>query len=334
MDVVDNCCAAASGSDRPVSRSDALSQSVVHTAIGLLELRHGMTDHRGAWTVLRNVSERHDVPLRALAAALVSAPPSTWSRAGRNPIPTLVAQSAQPPRLSFTPHGHRLHHNRSQVMRDVLEAAMHCGDAERGTVQLRDPVYRGLAMEDQNGFDPDFVEFFDYVDDADSACGYALRSRGQTIVGEIDTSPVFSELARAVVTKSEVGSVVSTPLRDRAGAVHGVVSVHYSKPHAPTSEAELAEVRHVADECGCWLHWYTTSVLPAAVTAVHAAAARVAHSQYIDPVSVAPSHRIGAAGRVLMDRYDIDAPTAAEVLVRLADRRSVSVGGVVAQLLD
>jgi hypothetical protein len=35
-----------------------------------------------------------------------------------------------------------------------------------------------------------------------------------------------------------------------------------------------------------------------------------------------------------MDRYDIDAPTAAEVLVRLADRRSVSVGGLVAQLLD
>lgn len=203
----------------------------------------------------------------------------------------------------------------------------------RGTVQLRDPVNDGLTIEDHDGFDAEFVDFFGYVDGSGSACADALRNRCQTLVDDVDTSPVFTEPARAVVADSGVQSVLSTPLRDHQGAVRGIVSVHYSQRHAHVGDAVLTELRQLADDCGRWLNWYDTAVIPAAVAAVHTAAAHVGnrhHTRRYKPDRPPP---IVKAGQVLMDRYDLDPPTAAEVLVRLADRRGVWIGELVAQLL-
>ena len=135
----------------------------------------------------------------------------------------------------------------------------------RGTVQLRDPVNDGLTIEDQDGFGPDFVDFFNYVDGTGSACADALRNRCQTLVDEVGTSPVFTEPARAVVADSGVQSVLSTPLRDHQGAVRGIVSVHYPQRHARVGDAVLAGLQQLADDCGRWLHWHDAAVMPVAV---------------------------------------------------------------------
>ncbi len=203
----------------------------------------------------------------------------------------------------------------------------------RGTVQLRDPVNDGLTLEGQDGFDPEFVDFFGYVDDTGSACADALRSQCQTLVDEVDTSPVFTESARMVVADSGVQSVLSTPLRDHQGAVRGIASVHYSQRHTHVGEAVLTELQQLADDCGHWLHWYDTAVMPAAVAAVHSAAARARGGHQTPRYKPDRPPAIVKAGQVLMDRYGLDSASAAEVLVRLAERRGVSIGVVVAQLL-
>ena len=323
-----------SGSDTPISRNDALSQPALPTAVGLLQLGHGIVDRHGALEVMRDAARRLDVPLEALAAALISAPPSTWGRTWGNPLAIRPAKAGEPPRLSFASRAHEWRPNRSHVLRALLAAAMDRASTDRGTVQLLDPVYHRLTLEDHNGFDPAFVDFFSYVDDAGSACADALRNRRQTLVAEIGTSPVFTEPARAVVSTSGVRSVISTPLRDHRATVRGIVSVHYSWPHAHFGVAALAEIQHVADDCGRWLHWYDTAVIPAAVATVHTAAAQLGNGHRTPRYAPDTPPPIVSAGRVLMARYDLDAPTAAEVLVRLAARRGVSVGVLVAQLLD
>jgi GAF domain-containing protein len=141
-------------------------------------------------------------------------------------------------------------------------------------------------------------------------------------------------LLQSAVADSGVQSVLSTPLRDHQGAVCGIVSVHYPQRHARVGDAVLAGLQQLADECGRWLHWHDAAAMPRAVAAVHTAAARV------DDGPGAPRYKpdrpspIVRAGQVLMDRYDLDPATAAEVLMRLANRRGVSIGVMVEQLLD
>ena len=45
------------------------------------------------------------------------------------------------------------------VLRDLLQAAMMQTGADRGTVQLREPVYGGLTIEGDSGFDRSCLDF-------------------------------------------------------------------------------------------------------------------------------------------------------------------------------
>jgi hypothetical protein len=331
MEAAENARAAENGLVSPFRSGGVLSISILQSAIGLLQLRHGIADQHRALGVMQDISRRLGVSLHWLADALVSGPPSSWGGASRNPH--AVRPPAEPPQLPFPLLTPLAYPARADVMRALLDATMERAGTDRGTVQLLDPIHHGLTIAGHTGFDTAFVDFFGYVDDAGSACADAMRNRSQTLVADIDTSPVFTEPARAVVYASGVRSVVSTPLRDHDGAVRGMVSVHYGQRTDRISDAVLAQIQRIADDCGRWLHWYDAAMVPGALASVHAAAARAGNGRNTRRYRP-DSPRIVTAGRVLMDRYGLDAPSAAEALVRLADRRGVSIAVLVAQLLD
>jgi len=112
----------------------------------------------------------------------------------------------------------------------VLEGALSLGGADRGNIQLVDPATGSLVIVAEHGFGPEFLEYFEVVDDDRSACGRTARRHTQTVIADVTTDPGFAP-HRAIAAASGFRAVQSTPLLDREGRLIGVVSTHYGHPH-------------------------------------------------------------------------------------------------------
>jgi hypothetical protein len=294
-----------------------MSRTTVRLAMAALEDQHGL-DQNAAFDVLRDVSQRHNVKLRVVAAGMIVPHTSTRSRPA----------AARPP-LPFTVRG-RAPTNRAEVVTELMRVVISRSGAERGTVQLHDQVHGGLQLEGWCGFSQDFADTFSYVSADDTPCGHAF-SDAQVVVTDVDSSPLFSDSARETLLANDVRSCVSTPIVDNDGAVRGMVSTHQSRRNVIPTEAELGMLRGVAGQCGRWLQWYDHLVLPAVVAAVHDAAAAKASGG--NPASVADrAVTIADAARVLTDRYGVDKSHSRKMLSAIAYRRGVSLHALAAQL--
>jgi GAF domain/ANTAR domain len=302
-----------------------LSRATVRIAMAGLQDRHGLNSD-AAFEVLRDVSQRHNVKLRALAAGMVSPhADSNWGSVG------------EPPSLPFTVGG-RPCANRGEVLAELMRVAINRSDTDRGTVQLHDRVHGGLQIEATRGFSQEFADTFSYLGSKGTPCGSALSDARQVVVADVDGSALFSEPARNTLLANEVRSCVSTPILDDDGDVRGIVSTHQRRPDAIPTDKDLRELRLLANQCGQWLKWYDRTLLPAIVAQVHdTAAARAGGAIARRPVG-RPGKEAGAAdavsdaGRMLTDRYGVDPGHAREVLAAMAAQRGMSLRALAAQL--
>ncbi|WP_082958810.1 GAF domain-containing protein [Mycobacterium sp. E3198] len=307
----------------PLSLGARLSRTTIRLAIAALQRRYGLDD-QAAFDVLRDVSQRRNVKLRAVAAELLS--PGSDGRS---------TPSGSPPPLPFTIGG-RACSNRSEVLTELMRAAVtRCG-TDRGTVQLRDPVHGGLQIEGTRGFGQDFADAFSYLDEPGTPCGHAFGGARQVVVADVDSSPLFSEAAREILQANEVRSCVSTPIVDDDGKVRGIVSTHDRRRDTVPDDADLRHVRTLANQCGRWLQWYDGAVLPGIVGEVHQAAA--AQAKRAGPRRAAsrsnPAANIAAAARLLSERYGVAPSHASDVLAALAAARGIALDDLAAQLTD
>jgi GAF domain-containing protein len=114
-----------------------------------------------------------------------------------------------------------------------LEDALRMLRADRGNVQIVDPVSGSLIIAAQAGFSDEFLEYFANVDDDGSACGRAARQLKQTVIADVNTDPQFAP-HREIAAASGFRAVQSTPLVDLRGHVVGVLSTHYPRPYRPS----------------------------------------------------------------------------------------------------
>ena len=247
-----------------IPRVGTLSRSTVITAINRLQEQHGISEPEAAFTVLRTASQRHNVKLRVVAAALMAAEADVSGDG--------MTAACEPPPLSFSCRAQSPCPNRTDVMHDLMRAAIGMTGAAFGTVQSRDPIHGGLIIEGHQGFDRLFLDFFSYVDGPGSACGATLTGGSPVWVGDVETSTVFAEAARETVLGAGVRSVLSTPLRDQRGIVRGVIATYFTQPYHRLDDATVSWVQRRADECARWLLWYDKAVMPTVLRAVHAAA--------------------------------------------------------------
>jgi len=124
----------------------------------------------------------------------------------------------------------------SQLLREILDAAMDIAGADMGNIQLLEDG--ALKIAAQRGFEAPFLEFFQAVTDGDSACGAALSRGERVVVEDVTSSPVYSRAAREVLLAAGVRAVQSTPLVSHSGRVVGMVSTHCRVPSTP-NEREL-----------------------------------------------------------------------------------------------
>ncbi len=127
------------------------------------------------------------------------------------------------------------------VLETGLEDALSLLRADRGNIQLVDPVSGSLRIAAQAGFSDEFLDYFAVVDDDGSACGRAARGLAQTVIPDVKTDPRYAP-HEDIAAASGYQAVVSTPLVDLSGHLVGVLSTHYPCRYRPP-DADLKLMR-------------------------------------------------------------------------------------------
>jgi len=124
-----------------------------------------------------------------------------------------------------------------QLLEELLDASIAIVNADFGNVQIYDPKSQALKIVAQRGFEQDFLDYFDKVQEGTASCGAALERRERVIVEDVLTDPVFAQHL-LIVHRAGYRAVQSTPLISRGGEMLGIISTHFRQPHRP-SEREL-----------------------------------------------------------------------------------------------
>lgn len=119
----------------------------------------------------------------------------------------------------------------------VLKACMEVLHADKGNIQLYDEGEKALKIVTQVGFNQEFLDFFRTVRTDASVCGAALIQAKRVIVRDLFTDPAFSELGPIGIAHG-FSAVQATPLFGTDGALTGMLSTHFRRPHRP-SDHEL-----------------------------------------------------------------------------------------------
>jgi GAF domain-containing protein len=188
---------------------------VIEQAKGILMAQHGCGPDE-AFDLLRQASQRFNVPVRVLAARLAHRVQRPGAQAAQ-----ALHQAPPDPRAAPAALG--------ALLDEVLEFALTLLHAERGNVQLADPATGALKIAVQRGFGRDFVEYFAAVTDDGSACGRAAQQQAQVVIADVSTDPGFAP-HRDIAMASGFRAVQSTPLVNRAGRLVGMLSTHYPRP--------------------------------------------------------------------------------------------------------
>ncbi len=117
----------------------------------------------------------------------------------------------------------------------LLRQGLETSQTAFGNVQLVDWNSGTLTIKAHSGFGAEFLSFFARVRlDDSSACARALRNRETVVIADIMMDEEFAP-CRCVVGNQGIRAVQSTPMLSSAGALIGILSTHFERPHRPTA---------------------------------------------------------------------------------------------------
>jgi signal transduction histidine kinase len=121
------------------------------------------------------------------------------------------------------------------ALSDILNAAIDLLRADMGNVQLYDPESHTLEIVAQQGFPQDFLDYFRRVGLHDgTACSRSVQSGERVIIEDIESDRLYDP-HRAAASAAGYRAVQSTPLKNGAGHLLGVLSTHFRQPHRPSA---------------------------------------------------------------------------------------------------
>jgi len=123
-------------------------------------------------------------------------------------------------------------------LEQMLHATIELLEADKGNIQLFDAERGVLVITVQQGFEPDFLDFFREVSVIDnSACARALHTGKRIIIEDVEADELYAAMC-PVARAAGYRAVQSTPLMNRDGTAMGMISTHFRAPHRP-SEHQL-----------------------------------------------------------------------------------------------
>ncbi len=137
------------------------------------------------------------------------------------------------------------------MLQAILDTAVDAQGADFGLVWLHDPASNALVVEASRNFDARGLKHFGHVapGPGGGAAGNAFARHCRWIIEDVYSDPGF-EAFRDGARAAGFRSVHSTPIVTRAGALLGVISVHFAARHRPSQrDMQVADVcaRHAAD---------------------------------------------------------------------------------------
>lgn len=123
----------------------------------------------------------------------------------------------------------------SQGLQEMLLATIELLGADMGNVQILDAERGALRIVAQQGFDDDFLGFFEEVSTKDEcACGRTLRTGRMTVIEDVERDTAYAPF-RAIARSAGYRAVVSMPLLGYRDKPLGVLSAHFRRPHRPAT---------------------------------------------------------------------------------------------------
>ncbi|MDB6057878.1 MAG: multi-sensor hybrid histidine kinase, partial [Verrucomicrobiales bacterium] len=120
----------------------------------------------------------------------------------------------------------------SEMLKQVLDAALQLHKTRKGTIALTTTDGVSLQLACSVGFDSTFLERVKSVPCGLGASGLAMRQKKSVTVEDAETDPCFVA-DRDMVKLGSFRSVHSTPLITPQGRFIGVLSVHFTEQHRP-----------------------------------------------------------------------------------------------------
>ncbi len=247
-------------------RAKARTSGLIGIAQGILLARYGLPGPEEAFALLRAGSQHHNVPLRVLAAAVVSAPapraPQEWFP-GRRHLP--------PPVLDLAPRDPVDVRDRRQVLRAAVYTAVTVTDADAAEIHLTDHTREALVLEAHHALDAAYRDCLALVCGPPAVCARAQAAGKPVTVADVAADPDLAghPVGRATLAEGS-RAVHSTPMMTTEGKCKGVVSVHRSEPGAWPAAGQETALDELAGDLAVWRSWYRRTVVLDALEYLHA----------------------------------------------------------------
>ncbi|MGW5867294.1 ANTAR domain-containing protein [Streptomyces sp. NPDC055239] len=247
-----------------VSELEVQARARIRVALaeGVLVERYRLANAEAAFTLLRQASQRANIKLHQLAAAVARTPgPAPGARvwfSGRaqHPIPDLAALGAGTLNVS----------NQGEVLGAALQRVLSVTGTDMGNVQLvEDGV---LRMTKHTGLSRQFTDYFAFVD-GNTSCARAASASHQVTVKEVASSAGFDDDTRRVILTAGSRACHSVPLVDDQDTVHGVISSHHARPLVGFTRTQLQALHTTSRALGTWIKWHQHTVLRDALEDLH-----------------------------------------------------------------
>ncbi|MGW2963205.1 GAF and ANTAR domain-containing protein [Streptomyces sp. NPDC001220] len=249
-------------------RNRRLARAGVARAEELLLTYYRLSSREETFELLRDTSQRFNLKLHTLAAAVV-----------RLPVPEATAprwvtgrpQAGPPPLPALCPDGTRPE-SQGAVLDAALRRTLRITGTRMGNVQLVEN--RLLRMVRHTGLNRRFTDYFTFVDSGTTSCAQAAEEARQVTVKDVRSCDTFDEDSRRTILQAGSRACHSVPLVSPKGAVIGMISAHHEHPLHELAPAQLAALEQLGGEVGRWLLWHQSTVVVDALNHLHVRAAR------------------------------------------------------------
>ena len=241
---------------------------LIGMAQGVLLERYALADADAAFGLLKQASQRYNVPMRILASAVVTAPPPGASSPQWFPGRLRSA----PPRLELLGSQGLRADDRKHVLRSLVYEAVTLADADGAEVHLPDrALENSLVLEAQAGLDAAYRDRLALVSGPPAVCAQARDLGEPVFVADVAADP---DLAGAEVGLAALATgsraLYAVPALSESGECTGVISVHRMRPGRWMTAAQHTALAILADDLAAWRSWYRRSVVLEALEYMHA----------------------------------------------------------------
>ncbi|MEU4170734.1 GAF domain-containing protein [Streptomyces sp. NPDC026665] len=248
-------------------RAKARISAVIGMAQGIVFERYGLTGLRAACDLLRETSRLHNVPLRILASAVVTAPrpaagsPEWFPGRLRTPPPS-------PELLDIPEQGA---YDLRKLLRTLVLQVVTAADADGAEVHLVDHALgNSLVLEAHSGLDAAYRDRVAQVSDPPAVCARARLLGRPVSVTDVTTDPCLVAAGEGRGVPAVGGrALYAVPALAEDGTCVGAITVHHARPGSWLTHGRLTALRTLADDLARWNSWYRRTVVLDALEHLH-----------------------------------------------------------------